>query len=91
MIEIFKTNENKEDMLAATFHDDNKCCPFVHVLFQEAIYDPLHVFTYSGGELEKQKNLTVYKMIPQEVEMCINTIINYVENLENYSGVKVYI
>ena len=63
VIEIFKTNKNKEDMLAATFHNDNECCPFVHVLFQEAIYDfvithgdPLHVFTYSVGELEKRKN-----------------------------------
>ena len=84
MIEIFKTNENKEDVLAATFDDDNKCSPFVHILFQEAIYDftitdgdPLHVFTYSVGELEKWKNafLTAYKMILQEVEMQINTII----------------
>ena len=60
IIEIYKKNESDKDVLAATFDNDDECCPFVQVLFQEAIYhfamtdgNPAHIFQYSIGELEK--------------------------------------
>ena len=101
VIEIYKKNEIDKDVLAGTFDDDDdECCPFVPVLFQEAIHhfatvdgDPAHIFQYSVCELEKQKEafLTCYKVVSLLVILHINAIIDFIKNLNNYSVVKVYV
>ena len=100
VIEIYKKNESDKGVLAGTFDDDDECCPFVQVLFQEAINhfamtdgDPGHIFQYSICELEKQKEafLISYKMVSPLVILRINVIIDFIKNLTNYSSVKVYV
>ena len=100
VVEIYKKNDSNKNVLAGSFEDDDECCPFVQVLFQEAIYhfatvdeDPGHIFEYSVGELEKRKNafLTCYKMVSPLVVLRIDAIIDFIRNLKDYSGVKMYV
>ena len=100
IIKIYKKNESDKDVLAGTFDDDDECCPFVQVLFQEAIYhfattdgDASHIFQYSICKLEKQKGafLISYKMVSPLIILHINVIIDFIKNLTNYSGVEVYV
>ena len=100
IIDIYKKNESNKDVLAGSFEGNDDHCPFIQVLFQEAIHhfattdgDLSHIFQYSIGKLEKRRDafLVSYKMASPLVVLHINTI-ECIRNLkDSYWGIKVYI